>query len=132
MRENRFRRAGVVLPADLLERVVGLYPELSPTELEDLRHSLEERKSQLTKLAERHSIDRRGIVIAELLMEAVDRSTGYDQVARGLLTAAIRYYLLVDDDEHDLTSPTGFADDQRIVDSILVAINGPDRSAENA
>ncbi len=76
--------------------------------------------------------ERRGIAIAEPLIEAVDRSTGYDHVARGLLTATIRYYLLVDDDENDLTSPTGFADDQRIVDSILVAINGPDRSAENA
>jgi ATP-dependent helicase HepA len=116
--------AGVVLPADLLHHVVGLYGETSVEDLVSLRLAVKQRKVQLETLAERHSIDRRGISLAFRLIESLAEPATLTPAARALLGAAMQYYLLIDDDDHDLTSPGGFEDDQRVVEAVLLAIGG--------
>jgi len=117
---------GLVLPQALLHHVLGLYKEASAADLDALRSLVEERKVQLQALAERHPIDESGIPIAGRLIDSLGGAASYTPAERALLSAAARYFLLVDDGNHDLTSPTGFEDDGRVVAAVLSAIDrGP-------
>ena len=115
---------GLVLPQALLHHVLGLYKEASVADLDALRSLVQERKVQLQALAERHPIDESGIPIAGRLIDSLGGAASYTPVERALLSAAARYFLLVDDGNHDLTSPTGFEDDGRVVAAVLFAIDG--------
>lgn len=116
------RETGLVLPSELRDRIISLYEETSPEELQRLREALGERRTQLEDLGKKHTIDARGTKIAATLMEAIEASAGARAEHRDLLAAAARYFLLVDDGVHDLASPTGFEDDGRIVDAVLHVI----------
>ena len=63
---------GLVLPAELLHRVLGLYHATSVEDLVALGSALEERKIQLQALAQRHPIDESGISLASRLIESLD------------------------------------------------------------
>jgi hypothetical protein len=115
---------GLSLPAELLHRLQGLYQSTSVEELTALGEALEERKTQLHALAERHPIDESGISLASRLIESLGAATSLPPIERGLLGAAARYFLLVEDSNHDLTSPTGFEDDRRIIEAVLQTIDG--------
>lgn len=121
MREE-IAAAGLVLPAELLHHVLGLYQDTSVEDLTALSFATEERKTQLEALAQRHPIDETGFTLAARLVEKLKDADRYSPTARGLLGAATRYFLLVDDGNHDLTSPTGFDDDRRIIDAVLFTI----------
>ena len=120
---------GLVLPSDLLHHVVGLYQPTSVDDLIALKSAIQERRAQLQTLAKRHPIDQTGISVASLLIESLGTAASQTPVARALLAAAARHFLLVDDGNHDLTSETGFKDDRRIVDAVLLAIEGAASSA---
>ncbi len=115
---------GLVLPAELLHRVLPLYQATSVDDLNALRSGVEQRKEQLRALAKRHPIDESGITLASRLIESLGNAPSFLPTERGLLAAATRYFLLVDDGNHDLTSPTGFKDDRQIVEAVLQAIAG--------
>jgi ATP-dependent helicase HepA len=119
---DEIRDAGLVLPVELLHHVVGLYRETSVEDLVDLRSAVEARMVQLATLAKRHPIDQRGISLAGRVAESLADPASYPPTARSLLAAATRYYLLIEDGDHDLTSSTGFEDDQRVVEAVLLAI----------
>ena len=119
------RAAGAGLADALLGRLRELSRETSAEELEALRAVVLERGNQLAKLAEKHTFDsERGKKVAQQLADALAHASDLSEVERSLLRGATDYFLLVEDSEHDLTSKTGFVDDQQVVDAVLAALNG--------
>ena len=120
---DAIRATGLILPAELLDRIVALYGQTSEDELQQTAVALDERGAQLEKLSQKHAIDQRGPAVARKLADAIRQSDRLDAEGRNLLAAASRYFLLVDDGVHDLTSPTGFADDEQVINAVLHAIS---------
>jgi SNF2 family DNA or RNA helicase len=118
------RIAGAGLADVLLGRLRELARETSVEELEALRAQVLERGNQLAKLAETHTFDSgRGKRVAEQLADVLAHASDFNGVERSLLRGAADYFLLVEDSEHDLTSKTGFVDDQQVVEAVLAALN---------
>jgi ATP-dependent helicase HepA len=113
------------LPDQLYERVMGLVRPTSADELDGLRAAVTERSEKLGLLSEARKFDSRlGRETARHLADALERAASLDETQRSLLRAAADYFLLVEDESHDLTADAGFDDDRRIVEAVLAAIEG--------
>ena len=60
-----------------------------------------------------------GLQVANRLAAALEEPRSFGEDERALLRAAVDYFLLVDDGEHDLTSPNGFDDDRVVAEAVL-------------
>jgi hypothetical protein len=117
------REAGLVLREPLFDRLLGLCRDTSPADLKALSAAVVERGDQLVKLSERARLDSRVAVrIAQRLREALASGDAFDATQRMLLRAAIDYFLIVDDEKHDLKASDGFADDEEVVNAVLYAL----------
>jgi SNF2 family DNA or RNA helicase len=122
-RSEAYRETGLVLREDLLDRLLGLCRDTSAAEVLELRAAVIERGDQLAKLSEQARFDSGpGVAIARRLADALAQPDSLDAPSRALLRAAAEYFLLVDDEQHDLTASDGFADDQEVVNAVLHAI----------
>jgi SNF2 family DNA or RNA helicase len=112
------------LPERLHDLVAGLIRPTTPEELQSLRAGVNERCDQLSRLAELKRFDANlGIATGRRLAAALDDSS-LDDEQRALLRAAVDYFLLVDDGQHDLTSRDGFEDDLQVVEAVLTTVSG--------
>ena len=122
-RSEAFREAGVILPEDLLDRLLALCRDTSVDELDESRKAVIARGEQLVKLSERTQFDASpGLAIAQRLSEALIDADEFDASSRSLLRAAVDYFLLVDDKQNDLTLRDGFSDDHQVVGAVLQTI----------
>jgi SNF2 family DNA or RNA helicase len=128
---DEVRATGLVLPGHLLERVISLYRPTSAEEVRALKPLVIERADKFSQLAGRGAFDPQPAVdLARRLTGAIDRADGLGQPQCGLLRAAVDYFLLVDDAEHDLTSPSGFDDDRQVAEAVLLAIGTQPRAVQ--
>lgn len=117
---DEVRASGLILPAHLLDRVIGLYRPVAADELRDLRRSVVDHADKLRQLSGKGAFNPQpALELANRLVDAIDRSAEMSSTECGLLQAAGEYFLLVDDAEHDLTSRSGFEDDRQVVDAVL-------------
>jgi ATP-dependent helicase HepA len=122
-RSEAIRQAGVILREDLFDRLLGLCRDTTVDELTQLRAAVIQRGDQLAKLSERaHFESGVGLGIARRLTDALTDAHAFDATERTLLRAAADYFLLIEDEQHDLKSRDGFADDREVVDAVLHAI----------
>ena len=128
-RRDEIRERGIVLPHDLYDRLVALCRETTADELAAMRAIVTERADQLAKLAERTSFDATtGIAVATMLARALEHAGSLDPTGRALLRASVDYFLLVDDEQNDITTPDGFEDDRLVAEAVLRAL--PPASAD--
>jgi hypothetical protein len=114
------RERGIVLPRELYERLVGLCRQTTVEELRLLHAAVTERAEKLAQLGERTSFDpHTGIAVAIKLATALERADSLEPVDRSLLRAAVDYYLLIDDEQNDITTPGGFDDDRAVAEAVL-------------
>ena len=117
---------GLELPDQLHERVVGLVRPTSSEDLATLQMAVTERGEKLVKLSETKRFDPSvAVTIANDLSSAL-ADTSSLRSDRALLRAAVDYFLLVDDEQHDLTAKCGFEDDRLVVQAVLSAIGQAD------
>lgn len=64
--------------------------------------------------------------IGAVLLTLLAAPTGYAPDERALLRGAVEYFLLADDASGDIVSPTGFDDDQAVVNTVLIELERPD------
>lgn len=117
---DAIREKGLVLPVELFNRVLALCRDTSAAELSDLADMVRERIVQLEQLAARTSFDATtAAAIAAKLTPAITRGHEFDPIERALLRAATDYFLLIDDEQNDITSPDGFDDDRIVAEAVL-------------
>lgn len=109
------------------ETLRSLAVPTSEAELAILIGSVKKHVAKLTLLAEKHRFDSRvGIGIGEALLEVQRRSPQLDAAGRSILRGAVEYFLLIEDDDHDLTGTMGFEDDRLVANLAFAALGHPD------
>src|SRR5947209_550372 len=94
------------------------------TSIEDLSRLRAPVETHLQVLEERLLVDASvdivvGRDVARVLAQLLLAATDYDAQSRALVHAAVDYFVMRDDDDDDLTSPTGLHDDAQMLNEVL-------------
>jgi hypothetical protein len=91
------------------------------------RSELTKRRQELARVADKLAFDLPlATAIADALIAALDRIDSFTPRELNLLSGAISYFLVIDDEDHDLKSPNGFEDDRAVANIVLEAIGVPE------
>jgi hypothetical protein len=102
-----------------------------PTSADDLRRQVGRLKTHLEVLEETSfdvdfvELDLANRIVTQLT-KAIDESATFDASQRTTLGAAIAYFILSADADHDLTSPRGLHDDARVANAAFALLGRPD------
>ena len=108
------------------DRFAALCRPTSAVEFPALRASVDAHLA-LAEAAEGALVDVEvGRQVAGALNELLDNPNGYDDEQRALIRGAVDYFVLTGDDADDLSDPTGFDDDARIVNAVAQALDRAD------
>ena len=105
----------------------------TPENLLGRRAELVKRRADLRKLADSGRIEfdlELATRIADALVAALDRIDAYTVRELTLLSGAIEYFIVIDDENHDLKDPNGFDDDRAVANIVLEAIGVPELAIE--
>lgn len=97
------------------------------------RAAVAKRREELRRAATRLPFDLETAAgIADALLAALDELDRLTAREINLLSGAVEYFLLIDDEDHDLNSPDGFEDDRLVANIVLGAIGLPELAVQAA
>jgi SNF2 family DNA or RNA helicase len=121
---GEIRRA---LPAPLFDRLRSACRWSTDEDLAAWATAVTDRRKKLRALASSHRFDSEvALRSADALLKLIAIGEGMGARERFVLSGAVDYFLKIEDEEHDLTGPTGFEDDRKVVNAAAVALGHPE------
>jgi hypothetical protein len=114
-----------LLPNTLGREFARLCGRPTTDDLETICDEVRIRRAKLKALAANHKFDsKRAQSVGQVLERLLDPANERSGPERTVVHAAARYYLHVGDQQHDLHSADGFADDEKIVVGVREVLSG--------